>query len=196
MGVFNASWCESSRIRFRMKCLPIFRGHLNIKISSYQYRDPHVKDKTWERQSLYWDRSLVPLPKAAVPWCIRQLVYNPAVNVEADTRSQAGNKTGFTAGQGHWIPSDQLLLTAAIMDLEGNYIILGWVPSTYYRKYNSVWNEKTLCSRTFMNWCYTSESALTDIQFTILMHVRSFWNNMGYTVILVDGVLQQTDRHS
>ena len=44
-------------------------SHLNIKMSSYQYRDPHVKDKTvsrpsylqhgnphtWERRSLYWD---------------------------------------------------------------------------------------------------------------------------------------------
>ena len=44
-------------------------GRLNIKMLSYQYRDPHVKDKTvsppsylqhrnqptWERQSLYWD---------------------------------------------------------------------------------------------------------------------------------------------
>ena len=44
----------------------------NIKMSSYQYRDPHVKDKTvsrpsylyyenpymWERRSLYWDPGL------------------------------------------------------------------------------------------------------------------------------------------
>ena len=47
-------------------------GRLNIKMSSYQYGDPHVKDKTvvrpsylkhgnphtWERRSLYWDRTL------------------------------------------------------------------------------------------------------------------------------------------
>ena len=45
------------------------RGLLNIKVSSYQHRDPYVKDKTvswpsylehgnphtWERQSLYWE---------------------------------------------------------------------------------------------------------------------------------------------
>ena len=49
-------------------------GHLNIKMS-YQYRDPHVKDKTvllltweshtWERQSLYWDglRFLLPVDR-------------------------------------------------------------------------------------------------------------------------------------
>ena len=44
-------------------------SHLNIKMSPYQYRDPHVKDKivsrpsylnhgnphTWERRSLYWN---------------------------------------------------------------------------------------------------------------------------------------------
>ena len=49
-------------------------GRLNIKMSSYQYRDPHVKDKTvlrpsylyhgnphiWERRSLYWDGAQVP----------------------------------------------------------------------------------------------------------------------------------------
>ena len=48
-------------------------GRLNIKMSSYQYRYPHVKDKTasrpsylkhgnphtWERRSLYRDRALV-----------------------------------------------------------------------------------------------------------------------------------------
>ena len=48
-------------------------GHLNMKMSSYQYRDPHVKDKTvlrlsylshgnphtWERQPVYWDGVLV-----------------------------------------------------------------------------------------------------------------------------------------
>ena len=42
-------------------------GRLNIKMSSCQYRDPHVKDKTvsltwefhtWERWSLSWDRAL------------------------------------------------------------------------------------------------------------------------------------------
>ena len=27
-------------------CVPATRGRLNIKMSSYQYRDPHVKDKT------------------------------------------------------------------------------------------------------------------------------------------------------
>ena len=46
-----------------------YRGLLNIKMLSYQYRDSHVKDKTvsstvlsltreshtWERRSLYWD---------------------------------------------------------------------------------------------------------------------------------------------
>ena len=48
-------------------------GRLNINMSSYQYRDPHVKDKTvsrpsylkhgnphtWKRWSLYWDGALV-----------------------------------------------------------------------------------------------------------------------------------------
>ena len=48
-------------------------SHLNIKMSSYQYKDPHVNDKMvlWpsyrlhgnplalERQSLYWDWALV-----------------------------------------------------------------------------------------------------------------------------------------
>ena len=47
-------------------------ARLNIKIPSYQYRDPHVKEKTvsrpsylqhgnphtWERRSLYWDGAL------------------------------------------------------------------------------------------------------------------------------------------
>ena len=32
------------------------RGHLNIKISSYQYRDSHYKDKTWK--SPYLERCL------------------------------------------------------------------------------------------------------------------------------------------
>ena len=31
-------------------------GHLNIKMLSYQYRDPHENPQIWERQSLYWDR--------------------------------------------------------------------------------------------------------------------------------------------
>ena len=49
-------------------------GRLNIKMSSYQYRNPNVKDKTvsrppylehgnphtWERRSLYWDRAQSP----------------------------------------------------------------------------------------------------------------------------------------
>ena len=48
-------------------------GRLNIRMSSYQYRDPHVKDKTvslpsylwhgnphtWRRRSLYWIRAQV-----------------------------------------------------------------------------------------------------------------------------------------
>ena len=54
-------------------CSDRTRACLNIKMSSYQYRDPHVKNKmvsrpsylqhgnpyTWERQSLYWDGALV-----------------------------------------------------------------------------------------------------------------------------------------
>ena len=44
------------------------RGCLNIKMLSYQYRDPNVKDKmvsrhgnphTWERRSLYWVRTQI-----------------------------------------------------------------------------------------------------------------------------------------
>ena len=43
-------------------------GRLNIKMSSYQYGDPHVKRQvlslkwnphTWERPSLYWHRALI-----------------------------------------------------------------------------------------------------------------------------------------
>ena len=67
-------------------------GRLNIKMSSYQYRDPHVKDKTvlwpsylqhgnphtWESWSLYWAKALAitqlrwwlveePLPTTVLP---------------------------------------------------------------------------------------------------------------------------------
>ena len=59
------------KIMNRWKCFRI-RGRLNIKIS-YQYRDPHLKDKTisrpsylkhgnaytWERWSFYWDGAQV-----------------------------------------------------------------------------------------------------------------------------------------
>ena len=46
-------------------------GPNNIKMSPYQYSDPHVKDKTvlqpwehgnphtWERRSLYWDEAKI-----------------------------------------------------------------------------------------------------------------------------------------
>ena len=51
----------------------VYWGHLSIKLTSYRYRDPHVKEKTvsrpsnlkkgnthpQERQSLFWDGALV-----------------------------------------------------------------------------------------------------------------------------------------
>ena len=67
------------RLMFTMRYPILVRGCswgcLNIKMSSYQYRDPHVKDKmvsrpsyfwhgnphTWKRRSLYWDGALLPL---------------------------------------------------------------------------------------------------------------------------------------
>ena len=33
------------------QCMVVMAGRLNIKMSSYQYRDPHVKDKTVSRPS-------------------------------------------------------------------------------------------------------------------------------------------------
>ena len=45
---------RTMRIRFTSA------GHLNMKISSYQYRDPHVKDKTVSRPSYFNMR--IPIP--------------------------------------------------------------------------------------------------------------------------------------
>ena len=72
------SWCVPptlyKSIFFKSQIMSGIRiwGRLNIKMSSYQYRDPHVKDKTVsrpsylshgdpdtrERRSLYWEGGL------------------------------------------------------------------------------------------------------------------------------------------
>ena len=60
--------------------LKILGGCLNIKMSSYQYRDPHVKDETvswpsylkhgnaptWESRFLYWDGA----QSVSKPWVV------------------------------------------------------------------------------------------------------------------------------
>ena len=88
-------------------------GCLNIKMLSYQYSDPHVKDKTvttltweshtWERWSLYWDEAqdmsnyamdlLLPRSSSQNPsvkiWCIfDNMVANNLVM--KGTRASAG----------------------------------------------------------------------------------------------------------
>ena len=74
--------------------LPHPGGHLNIKMSSYQYTDPHVKDKTvsrpsylyhgnhhtWERRSLYWDGAQISQSlEALILSCLVALKFDSAV---------------------------------------------------------------------------------------------------------------------
>ena len=86
-------WVKFDRISWThcgLACLVASRGRLNIKMSSYQYRDSHVKDKTvsrpsyllhgnphtLERRSLYWDR-------AQIMWCQRSgssFIQGPGYN--------------------------------------------------------------------------------------------------------------------
>ena len=86
-GGINVMESASSTVHKKM-CLVRSKSHggcLNIKMSSYQYRDPRVKDKTvsrssflqhgnphtWERWSLYWDGAMVSI------WCFCHHRFSP-----------------------------------------------------------------------------------------------------------------------
>ena len=56
------------------------RGCLNIKMSSYQYRDPHVKDKTVSWPSIF-KLLFVPFEFYEDPYCIPYFEYDPDVNL-------------------------------------------------------------------------------------------------------------------
>ena len=67
--IVNTTLLKNNNVRFSIHYYTSIRGRLKIKMSSCQYRDPHVKDRTvlrpsylwhgnthtWERRSLYWD---------------------------------------------------------------------------------------------------------------------------------------------
>ena len=73
-GVYRFSWLLSKQVglvlSFKLKHFGDLGVRSNIKMSSYQYKNSHAKDKTvswpsylkhgnlhtWERRSLYWDR--------------------------------------------------------------------------------------------------------------------------------------------
>ena len=54
------------RVSIPWKTLYIETGaHLNIKMLSYQHRDPHVKDKIWSRDLLIFNMG-IPIPRKTI----------------------------------------------------------------------------------------------------------------------------------